>query len=119
MDSPDQKRKLQRRKLSTLSSEITTEFIFIRMLTMQESIFCNCWMRPRGERGALLALFPHVGGGIATPNTPPKVSYFLDQAYKAEGGSAITAAVVMYRAALEQILKNQGFKRRYSRTTTR
>ena len=63
-----------------------------------------------GERGASLALFPHVGGGIATPNTPPKVSYFLDQAYKAQGGGAITAAVVMYRAALEQILKNQGFK---------
>lgn len=49
--------------------------------------------------------------GLATAHTPEGVRYFLDQAYRARTRGAYTAAMVMYRAALEQLLHEQGFER--------
>jgi Domain of unknown function (DUF4145) len=49
--------------------------------------------------------------GMATAHTPDGVRYFLDQAYRARTRGAYTAAMVMYRAALEQLLHDQGFTR--------
>jgi hypothetical protein len=46
---------------------------------------------------------------VATPNTPAGVAYYLDQADRAECVGARTAAVAMYRAALEHLLFEQGY----------
>lgn len=47
--------------------------------------------------------------GVSTPNTPYEVSYYLDQAHKSKIIGANSAAVVMYRTALEHLLYNQGY----------
>jgi hypothetical protein len=62
-----------------------------------------------GPQGVSLAIFGQSLGGLSTPNTPEPVAYYLDQAYKAGGASANTAAVAMYRAALEHLLFQQGY----------
>ncbi len=41
--------------------------------------------------------------------TLQRMYYYLDEAYKAQCGGATSAAIVMYRAALEQLLTEQGF----------
>jgi hypothetical protein len=64
----------------------------------------------KGPRGPALALFPAAWGGVTTPHTPSAVAFYLDQAARAQSVGAYSAAVVMYRAALEQILFDQGFK---------
>lgn len=56
-----------------------------------------------------LAALPESYGGLATPNTPPPVAYYLDQAHRARSVGARSAAAAMYRAALEQVLFEQGF----------
>jgi hypothetical protein len=63
-----------------------------------------------GANGPALALFPECEGGLTTPHTPPAVAYYLDQAARAQAVGARSAAVAMYRAALEHLLFDQGFK---------
>jgi hypothetical protein len=65
-----------------------------------------------GPTGANIAIFPTSVGGLATQNTPKDVAFFLDQAYKAQAGGATTAAVLMYRAALEQLLTDQNYSKK-------
>jgi hypothetical protein len=56
-----------------------------------------------------LAIFPAVRGGLATPHTPAGVGFYLDQAQRAQSAAANSAAVAMYRAAIEHVLYEQGF----------
>jgi hypothetical protein len=46
----------------------------------------------------------------ATAHTPPAVSYYLDQAHRATTMGAMSAAVAMFRSALENLLFQQGFE---------
>lgn len=57
-----------------------------------------------------LVIAPSTFGGLRTPHTPPGVSYYLDQAFRAKSMSALSAALAMYRAALEHLLFEQGYK---------
>lgn len=59
-----------------------------------------------------LVVLPAVSGGIRTPHTPDGVAYYLDQAQRARSVGAHSAAAAMYRAALEQLLFEQGSKER-------
>jgi len=63
-----------------------------------------------GPSGPAVALFPEAWGGVRTPHTPPPVAYYLDQAARAQSVGAYSAAMVMYRAALEHVLFEQGFR---------
>ena len=54
-------------------------------------------------------MVPSTFGGLATPNTPPAVAFYLDQTSRVEAMSAYTAAVAMYRAAMESFLHERGF----------
>jgi hypothetical protein len=65
-----------------------------------------------GPNGYELAIFPKVHGGLATPHTPKPVAYYLDQAKRAQSVGANSAAVAMYRAALELLLFEQGYTER-------
>lgn len=56
-----------------------------------------------------LAVFPQSDEGRATPHTPASVAYYLDQAVRAHAAGANSAAVAMYRAAVEHILHDQGY----------
>jgi len=49
-------------------------------------------------------------GGLTTPHTPVGVAYYLDQAQRAHSVGANSAAVTMFRGALEHLLFQQGFK---------
>jgi Domain of unknown function (DUF4145) len=65
-----------------------------------------------GPNGYELAVFPKVHGGLSTPHTPKAVAYYLDQAKRAQSVGANTAAVAMYRSALEHLLFDEGYKDR-------
>ncbi|MGE0871655.1 MAG: DUF4145 domain-containing protein [Kofleriaceae bacterium] len=63
-----------------------------------------------GPQGGDLAYHWPVLGGLTTPNTPPGVAYYLDQAARSESACARSAAMAMYRAALEHLLFEQGYQ---------
>lgn len=64
----------------------------------------------RGPEGKSLAVLPSTYGGLTTPHTPKGVAYYLDQAQRAKAVGANSAAVAMFRGALEHLLFEQGFK---------
>lgn len=63
-----------------------------------------------GDTEPRLAIFPSVEGGISTPNTPDGVRYYLDQAARAHGVGANSAAIAMFRAALDFLLFQQNYR---------
>jgi hypothetical protein len=63
----------------------------------------------RGPQGMQLVALPSTYGGLSTPNTPESVAFYLDQAQKSQAMGALSAAVAMYRAALEHVLHEQGY----------
>jgi hypothetical protein len=62
-----------------------------------------------GPDGPDAVILPSIRGGLTTPHTPVGVAYYLDQAYRAEVVGARSAAVAMYRGALEQLLFEQKY----------
>jgi hypothetical protein len=63
-----------------------------------------------GPEGRALAVLPSTYGGLTTPHTPKGVAYYLDQAQRSQATGANSAAVAMFRGALEHLLFEQGFK---------
>src|SRR5664280_3689902 len=63
-----------------------------------------------GPDGPEIAIFSPERGGFSTPNTPENVRYYLDQAHRAESVGAPSAAVAMYRSAVEMLLFEQGYE---------
>jgi len=63
----------------------------------------------QGPDGPEIAIFSPERGGFSTPNTPDGVKYYLDQAHRAETVGAASAAVTMYRSALEMLLYEQSY----------
>lgn len=62
-----------------------------------------------GSNGQDMIILSKFSNGMATQNTPKEVAYYLDQAYKSKSIGANSAAVVMYRSALEHLLYEQGY----------
>lgn len=62
-----------------------------------------------GPQGQALAVFSSENGGLTTPSTPEGVSFYLDQAGRAKSVGANSAAIAMFRSALEHILFEQGY----------
>lgn len=62
-----------------------------------------------GPTGIEILILSSSLGGLGTPHTPLNVSYYLDQAHRAAGVGANSAAVSMYRSAVEMILHQQGY----------
>jgi nicotinamide mononucleotide (NMN) deamidase PncC len=62
-----------------------------------------------GPDGLEAVALPSTYGGLSTPNTPKPVAYYLDQAQRSHAVGAASAAIAMYRAALEQLLYHEGF----------
>jgi hypothetical protein len=65
----------------------------------------------KGPEGTSLAILPSTYGGLTTPHTPKGVAYYLDQAQRSQSTGANSAAVAMFRAALDHLLFEQGFKK--------
>jgi hypothetical protein len=65
-----------------------------------------------GPQGPALAVLPDHDGGPSTPHTPKGVAYYLDQAHRATSVGANSAAIAMFRAALEFTLYGPGFTAR-------
>jgi hypothetical protein len=57
-----------------------------------------------------LRLYWPLAADLATPRTPKAVAYYLDQAARCESIGANSAAVVMYRSALEHLLHEQNYR---------
>ena len=62
------------------------------------------------EEGPQLAIFPFGRGNLSTPHTPGPVRYYLDQVQSCWSVGANTAAISMYRVALDHLLFGEGFK---------
>ncbi|WCB95420.1 DNA binding protein [Baekduia alba] len=75
----------------------------------QAAMIVVAYVSPDGPQVVAL---PSTYGGLSTPNSPKGVGHYLDQAERALAVGAFTAAMTMYRAALEQILLDQGYKAR-------
>ena len=56
-----------------------------------------------------LAVLHDTYSGCITPNTPDEVKYYIDQAFRARSVGAYSAAMTMYRSALEWVLYGQGY----------
>lgn len=84
------------------------------ILAMLTCVQCDTFFTAvlyRGPEGRLsLAVLPSTYGGLTTPHTPPGVAYYLDQAQRSRAVGANSAAVTMFRGALEHLLFEQGFK---------
>src|ERR1700733_8369393 len=63
-----------------------------------------------GPEGDAVSLHWPVRGVLSTPNSPPGVAYYLDQAARCETAGAHSAAVAMYRAALDHLMFNQNYR---------
>ena len=63
-----------------------------------------------GPDGPSLAVLPSCRGGLATPHTPTGVAFYLNQAQRAQSLGANSAAVAMFRGALEHLLYEQGYE---------
>jgi hypothetical protein len=59
--------------------------------------------------GVVLAIFPEGRGTLATPHTPRSVAYYLDQVQKCWSVGAYSAAVSMYRVALDHLLFGENY----------
>jgi len=59
-----------------------------------------------------MIVLPSYPADAGTPNTDEDVKYYLDQAYRSQFFGANSAAVAMYRSALEMLLFKKGYKMR-------
>ena len=62
-----------------------------------------------GTDGIDIVVLPSAPGGVTTPRTPAAVAYYLDQAHRSHTVGANSAAIAMYRSAMEHLLHEQGF----------
>lgn len=63
----------------------------------------------QGPKGPDLVALPAQTGRGGTPHTPEAVAFYLDQAARARSAGAYSAGAAMYRAAVEQMLFDQGY----------
>lgn len=87
----------------------------IPLLASLECVQCSATFEAliyKSSEGPAIAILPSIPGGLRTVHTPTSVAYYLDQAQRAHSVGANSAAVAMYRAALEQILLEAGFQER-------
>jgi hypothetical protein len=99
-------------EIATQKAEDTAEFLgpsLFLMTCVQCRTTCTALVHA-GPDGWELAVFSVDRGGLSTPNTPAAVSYYLDQAHRAESVGAMSAAAGMYRSALEILLFEQKYK---------
>lgn len=75
---------------------------------------CDHTMRvlvsPSGEGDVEIFLIPARWAAAMPESTPPVIAYALEQAERAQAAKASSAAVVMYRRALEHLLEDQGYR---------
>ena len=93
--------------LSTLLSCLQSSIWHVTCLQC-ETLFVIVFYRHIS--GTQMVVLTSCNSGVVSPNTPPSVSYYLDQAYRARSVGANSACMAMYRAALDQLLFEQGYK---------
>lgn len=90
-------------------SSVDTPNLFVMTCVQCDTTFTA--LVYQGPEGMSLAVLPSTWGGLTTPHTPPGVAYYLDQAQRSKSVGANSAAVAMFRGALEHLLFDQGFKK--------
>ena len=83
--------------------------LFVYVCVQCEAIF-NVLIYSKAD-GPELAIFPEGRGSLATPNTPGPVRYYLDQVQRCWSVGANSAAISMYRVALDHLLFGEGFEK--------
>lgn len=63
----------------------------------------------QGAEQMEMAVLHDTYGGCVTTHTPNEVKYYIDQAFRARSVGAMSAAMTMYRSALEWIMYDQGY----------
>jgi hypothetical protein len=80
------------------------EYRCVQCETLFTAVICA---GPNGK--PLYLVVPSREGGLATPNTPKGVAFYLDQAHRASMTGAWSATMAMYRAALDHLLHEKGY----------
>lgn len=91
----------------TIITELIPSVFHLRCLQCDTLFTAIIYM---GAYGPNLAVLPSCRGGLTTPHTPSGIAYYLDQAQKAHSVGANSAAIAMFRGALEHLLFDQGYK---------
>ena len=89
---------------------ITTDVPMLAVLTCGECDATFTAVVYKEAKTKARAILSASHGGLTTPHTNPGVAYYLDQAQRAHSVGANSAAVTMFRGALEHLLFEQGFK---------
>jgi hypothetical protein len=99
-------------RLASAYSEETMTEALIPSIATGRCVQCDTaftFVTYPGSSGPDLAVLPSKLGGLATAHTSAGVAYYLDQAGRAASVGARSAAVAMYRGALEHLLFEQGY----------
>src|SRR5665213_3516150 len=91
----------------TVAAQLTPSLFKLTCVECKTSFTSMVYQGPKGPD--VVFLCSHTAG-LTTPNTPPAVAYYLDQAYRSESVGARSAAVAMFRGALDHLLFEQGYK---------
>ena len=99
-----------------VSKGVPDKIKFYNLPVIYESTCLQCTSKTllivyQGPKSLELAVLHDTYGGCVTANTPEEVKYYIDQAYRARSVGALSAAMSMYRSALEWVLFQQGFKK--------
>lgn len=91
-----------------------TPALFLFVCRECDMLFHGLLYPKKAEEGFTceIIVLPWEGGGISTPNTHHAVKYYLDQAHRSFTIGARSAAVAMYRSAIEMMLFHEGYKDR-------
>ena len=95
--------------LSEFRTQISPSFLSGVCLRCQNPYFFIFF---NGPDGLELVVLSTVLGGLTSPHTPSSVGFYLDQANRSKNAGAHSAAMAMFRAAVEHILFEQGYQDR-------
>jgi hypothetical protein len=106
---------IERRVLITLLYAYDTDHEGVTIPALADVHCLQCLMTGsallhNGPSGVTVAMHWPKVAGLATPNTPKGVAFYLDQAAKSQSANANSAAVAMYRAALDHLMFEQGYR---------
>jgi hypothetical protein len=93
----------------SVSYKISNEPIILCTLDCVQCSTRHAALKHEGPNSSDLVVLSNSYGGLSTPHTPASVAYYLEQAHRSRTIGANSAALAMFRAALEQLLYQQGF----------
>lgn len=88
-------------------TEISPSAFSLRCVQCEAAALLVVCKRAGTEEAVVL---PELAGGLGTPHTPDAIRHYLDEAQRSRSAGALSAAVAMYRVALDHLLYDHGYR---------